>query len=58
MPDGCARVMNTSSSASGFGAAVDFNAFKDGPRRKSIGTYKLYGQSKLVRVLCVVRARR
>jgi retinol dehydrogenase-12 len=48
-PDGHARVVNTSSSAGEFGA-VDFNSFRDGPRRRKIGTHQLYSQSKLVSI--------
>jgi retinol dehydrogenase-12 len=49
-PDGKARVVNTSSSASEMGA-INFAAFRDGPARKNLGTWKLYSQSKIGNVL-------
>jgi len=49
-PDGKARVVNTSSSASLFIGEVDFNTLKDTPARKKRAPEMLYSQSKLVGV--------
>ncbi|KAG6808463.1 hypothetical protein H0H92_004035, partial [Tricholoma furcatifolium] len=43
--DGKARVVNTSSSAHMSGA-LDFNTFKDSPKRKKTASFTLYAQSK------------
>ncbi|KAF5371625.1 hypothetical protein D9758_003597 [Tetrapyrgos nigripes] len=40
------RVMNTSSVAYVMFNKLNFNSFKDGPTRKKLGKYLLYGQSK------------
>jgi NAD(P)-dependent dehydrogenase (short-subunit alcohol dehydrogenase family) len=47
-PDGKARIVNTSSSASLFVGGVDFNTLKDTPARKKRTPEMLYSQSKLV----------
>ncbi|KDQ62478.1 hypothetical protein JAAARDRAFT_30374 [Jaapia argillacea MUCL 33604] len=44
-PEGKVRIVNTSSSAHLMGS-LNFNAFKDGPARKKVGTGSLYAQSK------------
>jgi len=49
-PDGKARVVNTSSSASVLTSGVNFNTLKDTPARKKYSTSSLYAQSKLVGV--------
>jgi retinol dehydrogenase 12 len=46
-PDGKARVVNTSSSASML-SSINWDALKDGPARKKKGLQMLYSQSKLV----------
>ena len=45
-----ARVVNTSSSGHMF-FTVDFDTFRDGPKRKKVGKQMLYAQSKFVRLL-------
>ncbi|KAF9055839.1 hypothetical protein BJ165DRAFT_1412265 [Panaeolus papilionaceus] len=50
-PDGKARVVNTSSSASLFINGLDFNTFKDGKPRQRKGAQMLYSQSKLGNIL-------
>ncbi|KAK7451072.1 short-chain alcohol dehydrogenase [Stygiomarasmius scandens] len=40
------RVVNTSSVGYTMYSKLDFNAFKDGPARRRIGKYRLYGHSK------------
>ncbi|KAF5343485.1 hypothetical protein D9758_015640 [Tetrapyrgos nigripes] len=40
------RVVNTSSVTHVMFRKLDFNSFKDGPTRKKLGKYLLYGQSK------------
>ncbi|KAF5343488.1 hypothetical protein D9758_015647 [Tetrapyrgos nigripes] len=40
------RVVNTSSVGHVMFTKLDFNSFKDGPARKRLGKYLLYGQSK------------
>ena len=47
-PDGTARVVNTSSSASLFTSKIDFNTLKDSPTRRRVSPNSLYAQSKLV----------
>jgi retinol dehydrogenase-12 len=47
-PDGHARIVNTSSGVVDTGADINFNTFRDGPQRKKLGQWGLYGQSKLV----------
>ena len=49
-PDGHARVITTSSSAS-YLDILHFESFKDGPERRKIGSTHLYNQSKHVRYL-------
>jgi NAD(P)-dependent dehydrogenase (short-subunit alcohol dehydrogenase family) len=49
-PDGKARVIHTSSSASE-SAKIDFATFRDGPKRLKTSTYLLYFQSKLGNIL-------
>ena len=44
-----ARVINTSSLVHAFTGKMDFDTFKDGPKRKALGTQRLYVQSKFVR---------
>ncbi|KAJ2929742.1 hypothetical protein H1R20_g7319, partial [Candolleomyces eurysporus] len=46
-PDGTARVVNTSSSASLFTSKINFDTLKDSPARRKSGTNQLYMQSKL-----------
>ena len=46
-PDHHARVITTSSSGAMYGK-IDFDSFRDGPRRKRYSTERLYAQSKLV----------
>ncbi|KAJ7473533.1 NAD-P-binding protein [Mycena latifolia] len=47
-PDGKARVVNTSSVGHQLMPGLDFDTFKDGPRRKKLNAQKLYGQNKFV----------
>ncbi|KAJ3518733.1 hypothetical protein NMY22_g13531 [Coprinellus aureogranulatus] len=49
-PDGKARVVTTSSSASYMGK-LDFDTFKDSPKRRRLAPQTLYNQSKLGNVL-------
>ena len=49
-PDGKARVVNTSSSASLLTSGVDFNTLRDTAARKKCTPSTLYAQSKLVGV--------
>ncbi|KAH7927977.1 NAD(P)-binding protein [Leucogyrophana mollusca] len=44
-PDGTVRVVNTSSNGHWF-SGLKFDTFKDGPARKKMGDWALYGQSK------------
>ncbi|KAH7927978.1 NAD(P)-binding protein [Leucogyrophana mollusca] len=44
-PDGIARVVNTSSNAHWF-SGLHFDTFKDGPARRKMSGWTLYGQSK------------
>ncbi|RXW24439.1 hypothetical protein EST38_g1427 [Candolleomyces aberdarensis] len=46
-PDGTARVVNTSSSASLFASKINFDTLKDSPARRKSGPNRLYMQSKL-----------
>jgi hypothetical protein len=51
-------VINTSSwmhllGSSFIGSGLEFDTFKDGPRRRKKGGFWLYGQSKFVRHLIV-----
>ncbi|KDR82948.1 hypothetical protein GALMADRAFT_220948 [Galerina marginata CBS 339.88] len=50
-PDGKARVVNTSSSASVLTSNIDFNTMKNTPARRKKSTDMLYAQSKLGNVL-------
>ncbi|KAF9475748.1 NAD(P)-binding protein [Pholiota conissans] len=50
-PDGKARIVNTSSSASVFASKIDFNTLGDTAARKKKGQSMLYCQSKLGNVL-------
>ncbi|KAF9479833.1 NAD(P)-binding protein [Pholiota conissans] len=50
-PDGKARIVNTSSSASIWTDKIDFNTLSDTAARKRKGPYALYFQSKLGNVL-------
>ncbi|KAF9022543.1 NAD-P-binding protein [Hymenopellis radicata] len=45
-PEKSARIVNTSSLASELASKIDYDAFKDGPRRKKLGLEALYNQSK------------
>lgn len=47
-PDGKARIVNTSSSGHVFGS-LDFDTFKDSPKRRTFDSNSLYCQSKFVR---------
>lgn len=47
-PDGTVRVVNTSSSGHWFGG-LDFDTFRDSPKRRARRREALYGQSKTVR---------
>ncbi|KAJ7476979.1 NAD-P-binding protein [Mycena galericulata] len=49
--DGKARVVNTSSMASVFASGLDFDTFRDNPKRAKLGSQKLYHQSKLGNVV-------
>ncbi|KIJ18173.1 hypothetical protein PAXINDRAFT_9255 [Paxillus involutus ATCC 200175] len=44
-PEGTVRVVNTASNAHLLGG-LEFDTFKDGPKRRADSTYRLYGQSK------------
>ncbi|KAF8838824.1 NAD(P)-binding protein [Paxillus ammoniavirescens] len=44
-PEGTVRVVNTASNGHLFGG-LEFDTFKDGPKRRAVNTYTLYGQSK------------
>ncbi|RXW24438.1 hypothetical protein EST38_g1428 [Candolleomyces aberdarensis] len=46
-PDGTARVVNTSSSASLMASKINFDTLKDSPARRKSGPNQLYAQSKL-----------
>ena len=46
-----ARVVNTASVATELNSKLDYEAFKDGPVRKKMGTEPMYYQSKFVRSL-------
>jgi NAD(P)-dependent dehydrogenase (short-subunit alcohol dehydrogenase family) len=48
-PDGHVRVVTVSSLGHIFGK-LNFNAFKDGPARKAMGSDNLYTQSKVVSI--------
>jgi retinol dehydrogenase-12 len=50
-PDGKARVVNTSSSASLFANKIDYDTLGDTPARKKKGPAQLYMQSKFVCIL-------
>ena len=43
------RVINTSSMGHAFVDHIEYDAVKDGPKRRKLGTHKLYFQSKFVR---------
>ncbi len=49
-PEKSARIVNTSSLASELASKIDYDAFKDSPKRKKLGLEALYNQSKFVRV--------
>ncbi|GLB38375.1 putative NAD-P-binding protein [Lyophyllum shimeji] len=49
-PDGKARVVNTSSSAHVAGS-LDFNTFRDSPKRRKCSRFSLYAQSKFGNVV-------
>jgi retinol dehydrogenase-12 len=54
--EGTVRVVNTSSNAYLL-SGLEFDTFKDGPKRRADSTYRLYGQSKTVsRITLVSRA--
>lgn len=46
-PEGTVRVVNTSSQGHLFGG-LQFDTFKDGPKRRADSSFRLYGQSKAV----------
>lgn len=46
--DKTARIVNSSSSAQLFVDTIDLDAMKDVPKRKKLGSSKMYMQSKLV----------
>ena len=50
-PDKKARIVNSSSSAQLFANTIELDAMKDVPRRKKLGSAKMYTQSKLVTAL-------
>jgi retinol dehydrogenase 12 len=54
-PDGKARVVNTASVGHMFTCELDFETFKDGPKRKKMGTESLYFQSKFVSAPLLLR---
>ncbi|EIW52753.1 NAD-P-binding protein [Trametes versicolor FP-101664 SS1] len=45
-PDGKARVVNTSSMGHTLSSSLDFDTFRDGPKRLKLATMTLYSQSK------------
>ncbi|KAG9045160.1 hypothetical protein FS837_006928 [Tulasnella sp. UAMH 9824] len=45
--DGKARVVNTSSDAAAMINKIDFDTLRDGPKRRKMSRWNLYGQSKL-----------
>ncbi|RDB18051.1 hypothetical protein Hypma_000729 [Hypsizygus marmoreus] len=49
--DGKARVVNTASSGHVFAHGLDFNTFKDGPKRRSQFVFPLYAQSKYANIV-------
>lgn len=58
--DGKARVVNTSSDSAYLGTpkdGIDWNALRDGPPRKKMGSMTLYAQSKFVRLPSSLRPR-
>jgi retinol dehydrogenase 12 len=54
-PDGKARVVNTSSVGHMAACKLDFEIYKDGPRRKRMSSQSLYFQSKFVSALICLR---
>lgn len=55
-PDGYARVITTSSSAS-YGFTIDWDTFTDGPARRKLKTQTLYFQSKFVSLAPIFQSR-
>jgi retinol dehydrogenase 12 len=53
-PDRIARIVNISSSAHMFTDTIEFDAIKDGPKRRKLGSSKMYMQSKFVIFSCVL----
>ncbi|KAF7331018.1 NAD-P-binding protein [Mycena venus] len=49
--DGRARVVNTASLGSTFAKGLDYDTFRDSPKRHKLGSIKLYNQSKLGNVI-------
>ncbi|KAF9024359.1 NAD-binding protein [Hymenopellis radicata] len=45
-PEKSARIVNTSSLASELASKIDYDAFKDGPKRKKLGLEALYNENK------------
>ncbi len=43
-------MVNTSSMGHTFVSGLDFDTFRDGPKRKKMGTRPLYSQSKFVSI--------
>ncbi|KAH7924207.1 NAD(P)-binding protein [Leucogyrophana mollusca] len=56
-PDGAARVVNTSSNAHWFGG-FNFDTFKDGPARRKMSAFQLYGQSKTGNIILSAELKR
>ncbi|GBE85822.1 NAD-P-binding protein [Sparassis latifolia] len=50
-PDGKARVINTSSMSHEHASGIDYDSLRIGSRRKELGTYRLYCQSKFGNVV-------
>jgi NAD(P)-dependent dehydrogenase (short-subunit alcohol dehydrogenase family) len=56
-PDGKARIVNTSSSGHVFGS-LDFDTFKDSPKRRTFDSNSLYCQSKFGNVVVALELAR
>ncbi|EIW52752.1 NAD-P-binding protein [Trametes versicolor FP-101664 SS1] len=50
-PDGKVRVVNTSSGAHNMASGLDFDLYRDSPKRLKAGSMKLYAQSKFATVV-------
>lgn len=53
-PSGKVRVVNTSSFGHAFVNHIDYETLKDGPKRVKLGAFRLYGQSKFVRLGSII----